>query len=52
MGRSGGGARQPVQDAKNPAKIGQEREIFGLARAPEWAHHFCQDLRLMLQRRL
>ena len=34
------------------SKNGQGREILGLARAPEWAHHFCQDNRLMLQRRL
>src|SRR5499426_2923483 len=37
-------ARQPRAGREESSKNGQEYEIFGLARAPEWAHHFCQDL--------
>src|SRR6185369_12288727 len=36
--------RQPRAGRGKSSKNGQEGEIFGLARAPEWAHHFCQDL--------
>src|SRR5256885_13557548 len=38
-------ARRRRAASGNASKNAQEREIFDLAHAPEWAHHFRQDVR-------